>query len=122
MTPVSEQVLDEGVPQPALFLFSQRWADDTDSKNNRLFAQFYSHLDPSTQVIGIQGTSHYDFSDLPMLSPIAPQLGLKGSLNGQRVTEIVDDYLISFFETTLKNKPTDLFDGPFKYPEVIKLR
>lgn len=121
MTPVSEQVLVSGVPQPAFFMFSQRWVDDTDSKNNRLFSQFYTHLDPATQVIGIRDTSHYDFSDLPMLSPIASQLGLKGPLNGKRVTEIVDEYLISFFEATLLEKPTGVFELPSKYPEVIQL-
>lgn len=121
MTPVSEQVLDSGLSQPALFMFSQRWADDLDSKNNRLFNRFYSNLGQATHVITIQGTSHYDFSDLPMLSPIAPQLGLKGPLNGRRVTEIVEDYLISFFESTLKTQPTDLLDGLPKYPEVINL-
>lgn len=121
MTPVSQQVLDSGVTQPTFVMFSQRWADLTDSKNNRLFKEFYSHLDPSTHVIYIRGTSHYDFSDIPMLSPIAPQLGLKGPLNSKRVVEIVDDYLISFFDLTLKGQPTDLFDGPSKYPEVVNL-
>jgi len=121
MTPVSEQVLESGVSQPAFFLFSQRWIDDVDSKNNLLFNRFYSHLDQTTRVIGIQGTTHYDFTDLPMLSPVAPQLGLKGPLNGKRVTEIVDSYLISFFELNLKNQPADLFDGPSKYHEVINL-
>jgi dienelactone hydrolase len=121
MTPVSEAVQESGISQPAFFMFSQRWADEVDSKNNRLFNRFYSNLDRPSRVITIQGTTHYDFSDLPMLSPIAPQLGLKGPLNGQRVTEIVDDYLISFFESTLNDRPTDLFDGPSKYPEVINL-
>ena len=36
MTPVSEQVLENGVSQPAFFMFSQSWVDNTDSKNNRL--------------------------------------------------------------------------------------
>jgi len=121
MTPVSEQVLDSGVSQPAFFMFSQNWVDKVDSKNNRLFKGFYENLDPSTHVIGIQGTKHYDFSDLPMLSPIAPQLGLKGPINGKRATEIVNAYLIVFFETTLKDQPTDLFEEPFEYPEVIDL-
>jgi hypothetical protein len=119
MTPVSEQVLENGVSQPAFFMFSQGWVDDVGSKNNRLFSQFYSHIDPSTRVIGIRGTTHYDFSDLPMLSPIASRLGLKGPLNGKRVIEITDGYLIDFFNLYLKDMPTDLFDGTSKYPEVI---
>jgi dienelactone hydrolase len=122
MTPVSEQVLQNGLSQPALFMFSQEWVDDVDSKNNRLFNLFYSHLDTSTPAIGIKGTTHYDFSDLPMLSPIAPQLGLKGSLNGERVTEITNAYLIAFFDKALKGKPTDLLDGSSPFPEVIELR
>jgi len=121
MTPVSEQVLENGLPQPAFFMFSQGWVDDVDSKNNRLFTQFYENIDPSTRVIGIQGTRHHDFSDLPMLSPIAPQLGLKGPLNGKRVVEITNAYLTAFFELTLKGQPTDLFDGSSPYPEVIDL-
>jgi len=122
MTPVSEQVLDNGVSQPAFFMFSQGWVDRVDSKNNRLFKRFYENLDPSTRAIGIQGTEHYDFSDLPMLSPIAPQLGLKGPINGKRATEIVNAYLIAFFELTLKGKPTDLLDGPSPYSEVIEIQ
>jgi predicted dienelactone hydrolase len=121
MTPVSEEVLESGLSQPTLFMFSQRWADDEGSKNNRLFDRFYSNLDETTRVIAIQGTGHYDFSDLPLLSPIAPQLGLKGPLNGQRVTEIVNNYLVSFFEATLRDRPTDLVDGSPGYPEVIIL-
>ena len=121
MTPVSEKVLENGIKQPAFFMFSQKWIDDVDSKNNRLFEQFYGNITPSSRSIGIQGTSHYDFSDLPMLSPITPLLGLKGPLNGKRVTEITNAYLLAFFESTLKGKPTELFDGPPPYPEVIVL-
>jgi dienelactone hydrolase len=121
MTPVSAEVQKSGLSQPAFFMFSQRWADEVDSKNNRLFNPFYSNLEQGAGVIAIQGTTHYDFSDLPMLSPVAPQLGLKGPLNGKRVTEIVDEYLISFFDSTLKDQPNDLLVGPSKYPEVIDL-
>ncbi|GAB4424158.1 MAG: carboxylic ester hydrolase [Anaerolineales bacterium] len=123
MTPVSSQVLHEGVSQPSFHMFSQTWANLTDSKNNRLFYSFYEQLDPATRVIYIRDTAHYDFSDLPLLSPIAPQLGLKGPINGKRVNQIVNDYLISFFEMTLKDKPFDLFTTQISpYPEVVYTR
>lgn len=121
MTPVSEYVLDIGVSQPAFFMFSQGWMDDVDSKNNRLFKRFYENIEPTTRVIGIQGTKHYDFSDLPRLSPIAPQLGFKGPLDGKRVIEITNAYIIVFFGLTLKGQPTDFFDGPSPYSEVIEI-
>lgn len=123
LAPVSDQILEQGINVPTFFMFNQGWLDDKGSNNNRLFSLLFSHLNPSTRVIGIQGTKHYDFSDLPLLSPIAPQLGLKGPLNGKRVTQIVDDYLVSFFEKALNNKPSSLFDGPApQYPEVMYTR
>jgi hypothetical protein len=85
MRPVSAEVIENGVLQPSFFMFSQGWADLTDSKNNQLFNQFFPNVKDSKGVISIDGTKHYDFSDLPLLSPIAPQLGLKGPLSGKTV-------------------------------------
>ncbi len=123
VTPTSRTVLKNGLGQSAFFMFSQQWVDDKDSKNNRLFYSFYQHLDPTTRVIYITGTSHYDFSDLPLFSPIAPLLGLKGPLNGKLVNRIVNHYLVSFFEMTLKGKATSLFKSEISpYPEVVYTR
>jgi predicted dienelactone hydrolase len=123
MRPVSTEVIKAGVEQPSFFMFSEAWAEIRDSKNNQLFAQFRPHAIDNRGVIEILGTRHYDFSDLPLLSPIAPQLGLKGPLNGSRVTEIVDSYLLDFFELTLKGSPSSLFDGAFtNYPEIKELK
>jgi predicted dienelactone hydrolase len=123
MRPVSAEVLANGLSQPSFFMFSQSWADNVDSKNNQLFNQFYPNVTDNLGVIVITGTKHYDFSDLPLLSPIAPQLGLKGPLNGKRVTQIVDSYLLDFFEVTLNNTTSSLFVGTFRdYSEVRKLK
>ena len=122
MRPVSAEVIESGVSQPSFFMFSQSWADLTDSKNNRLFNQFYPNVSDSKGVISIDGTKHYDFSDLPLLSPIAPQLGLKGPLNGNTVIKIVNSYLLDFFEMTLNNKPSELFDGVFSTYQEVKIR
>jgi pimeloyl-ACP methyl ester carboxylesterase len=119
MRPVSPKVLENGLTQPAFFMFSQRWADDVDSRNNELFHKFVLHVLRSLGVISIEGTAHYDFSDLPLLSPLAPTLGLKGPISGRRVTAIVNDYLLTFFDYTLKGIPMSLFEGRNqKYNEV----
>jgi hypothetical protein len=122
MRPVSAEVIESGVSQPSFFMFSQGWADIADSKNNTLFNLFFPNVSDSRGVISINGTKHFDFSDLPLLSPIAPQLGLKGPLNGARVTEIVNAYLLDFFETTLNGKPSDLFENSSPYEEVKFLK
>jgi len=119
MRPVSREVLENGLPQPSFFMFSQRWADDVDSRNNQLFHRFILNTPQILGVIYIEGTAHYDFSDLPLLSPLAPRLGLKGPINGKRVTGIINDYLLSFFDETLKGIPMDLFEEQNqKYNEV----
>jgi len=118
MRPVSYEVIDRGVSQPSFFMFSQRWTDDTTSRNNELFNRFYPNVIERFGVVTIMGTAHHDFSDLPLLSPIAPQLGLKGPINGKRVTVILNDYLLSFFNTTLKGKSPELFEKQSPYPEV----
>lgn len=112
MTPVSQDILDHGVKQPFFFLFSQSWADITDSKNNQLFYGFYSHLAQPEPVVTILGTRHHDFSDLPLLSPLAPQLGLKGPINGKLVVKILNDYLVAYFNQELKGIPSPIPFGP----------
>ena len=117
--PVSIEVLENGVSQPAFFMFSQGWADDLDSRNNQLFNEVIPKVSKSLGVVSIDGTTHTDFTDIPLLSPLAPLVGLKGPINGKRVVAIVNDYLLSFFDTTLKDEPTHLFDNQInKYQEV----
>jgi hypothetical protein len=119
MRPASTDVLEGGVTQPAFFMFSQRWADDVESLNNRQFRSFYENSKAALGAVYIQGTAHYDFSDLPLLSPLAPKLGLKGPIDGKRVTTIVDHYLLSFFDMTLKGRAAELFNpGNQIYGEV----
>jgi len=118
MRPVSYEVIDSGVTQPAFFMFSQRWADDIMSRNNELFNRFYPRVENSFGVVSIAGTAHYDFSDIPLLSPLAPQLGLKGPINGKRVTMIIKDYLLSFFEATLEGQAASLFENKSPFPEI----
>jgi dienelactone hydrolase len=119
MRPVSREVQENGVRQPSFFMFSQVWADDAHSLNNELFHGFLRHVPDLLGFMSIEGTSHYDFSDLPRLSPLAARLGLKGPISGARVTTIINDYLITFFETTLRGQNMSLFEElNQKYNEV----
>ena len=121
MRPVSIAVLDNGVTQPSFFMFSQVWRDRFGSLNNRLFKNFRSNSPDVYGAVYILGSDHLDFIDLPLLTPLAPQLGLKGPINGRRVTVIVNDYLLSFFDKALKGISTDLFEDSSLYPEIKPL-
>lgn len=116
MRPVSVEVLQNGTSQPFLYIFSELWPFE---RNTELFDGYYSHVAASNRVITILGADHYDFTDLPALSPLAPQLGLKGPIPGAQVQKILKDYTLAFFDLALKGKPTSLLDGASKdYPDV----
>ncbi|GAB4573428.1 MAG: carboxylic ester hydrolase [Anaerolineales bacterium] len=122
MRPVSAELIETGIEKPSFFMFSQAWADDVNSPTSKLFMRFLPNTKNNYGVIRIEGTKHFDFSDLPLFSPIAPQLGLKGPLNGGRVTHIVNLYLVDFFEMVLRGKETVLFDGGFdEFAEVKEM-
>jgi len=114
--PLGLIALEKGTRQPFFYMFSELWPFE---RNTELFQRYYSHVDQSNQVVYILGADHYDFSDLPALSPLAAQLGLKGQIDGKRVQYIIDSYVLAFFDREFNNKPTNLFDGPqLEYPDV----
>ena len=119
MRPVSPAVIEAGLAKPSFFLFSQRWNDDTASLNNKLFAALKVNTTQSLGQVAITGTAHLDFSDLPMLSPLAPVIGLKGPIEGGRITTLLNDYLQAFFGQTLRDQPSALWAGTSPYPEVV---
>jgi predicted dienelactone hydrolase len=117
LTPVSQGVLDEGLIQPALLLYSELWPS---AQNDRLSEQLQANAQGPMQVLTILGSDHYDFSDLPMLSPLAPQLGLKGPIDGARALRVINDYSLAFFDHYLKGVPAAPLKGETKaYPEVV---
>jgi hypothetical protein len=104
------------VAQPFLFLFSEQWPT---AKNQALFERLRQGSNPADRTLTILGTDHYDFSDLPALSPLAPQLGLKGPIPGMRVQQIINAYSLAFFDQALKDEPAMLLASPSPaYPEV----
>jgi pimeloyl-ACP methyl ester carboxylesterase len=116
LKPVSETILDLGLRQPFLFMFSETWSSET---NWGLYNELYLNSD-NAKTLSIRGTSHYDFSDLPLLSPIAVQMGLKGPLEGERVVKITANYPLEFFNQVFLGIPATLLDGNSSdYPEVV---
>jgi hypothetical protein len=116
LLPVSDEVIQNGNNIPSFFLFSETFGHEESWQRYQVLKQ---HSPNSLGDVTILGTAHYDFTDLPLLSPIAPQLGIKGPLNGERVFTIVKTYLLAFFDLTLKGINYELLLGPSQdFPEI----
>lgn len=116
LEPVAEAVIEESVNQPFMFLWSEDWGSD---ENKAIFNDVYEGLGGLGYSLTIAGTRHYDFSDLPLLSPLSPWLGLKGPIDGRRVMEIISAYSVAFFDEQLKGANSELLVSVSeKYNEV----
>ncbi len=111
LVPVSDEALEGGVSQPMLVL---RTPESISAPNRALLEKLLQHTHTPAWDVIIAGTRHYDFTDLPMLSPLAPALGLKGPIPGERVVSLLNRLTLAFFDATLKGAslPTDLFTEP----------
>jgi hypothetical protein len=67
----------------------------------------------------IDGTEHYNFADLPIVSPLSNRIGLAGEINHYYALAIQDDYTLQFFDHYLLGKPAPILETTTSpYPEV----
>ena len=116
LEPVSSEALDDGLDQPFMFVWSEDWGSE---ENKDRFRRISTNLSNAAYSLEIAETRHYDFSDLPLLSPLSPWFGLKGPIDGQRVLRIINDYVVTYFNQYLLGTESFLLMGPSpEYPEV----
>ena len=80
----------------------------------------YAYLPPEHDFwdLGVKGTMHFDFAEIPYVLPILKPLGMSGSIDNARLIQIINDVQLSFFDHHLKGKPLPV-DLIGRYPEVI---
>ena len=97
--PVPRPVISAGLRQPYLAIMSEDWSSPA---NDALLDTLLATGSRDNEKMTIAGTNHYDFTLLPLLSPLAPALGLKGPIDGARGMQIITDSLVAFFDQHLK--------------------
>jgi hypothetical protein len=103
-----------------MLLYSENWisSDDPD-RNDDLLSELVEKSENTVIEITIEGTQHYDFTSLPMLSPLAPVLGIKGPIDGTLVLEIINAETVAFFDRYLRGDQSISLQGISQgYPEV----
>ena len=118
--PVSASIISAGLSQPYLLMHSEAWANVAEpSPNFQRIGELVQASSGEGFEFLIEGTQHWDFTSLPMLSPLAISLGLKGPIPGIRGLEIIDAYTLAFFNQALLGQEEALLgsaNSPF--PEV----
>jgi pimeloyl-ACP methyl ester carboxylesterase len=119
-------VVQEGLKQPFLFIFSDHSRELSDPASRQILADFqslYNHLPNGRLLVTIRRANHFSFSD-QMLLKSQYVIGLLrlfgvGGLDGRRGLAITAEYVHTFFDVHLKDAPADLLNKPPQvYPEV----
>lgn len=121
LEPVSNEKLESGHGEPMLLMFSDSWASVPEDEGNKPFVEILvRNADSWVSEMVIADTMHFDFSITPVISPLTELLGFKGSLDGDRILEIINTYSVDFFNQFLKSMNSNLLEGnDLNFPEVL---
>lgn len=88
--------------------------------DNLLVHANFENSDASAYALTIANTTHFNFFDFSIMSPLYAQLGVLGEIDGYRMVEIVCRYTVAFFDEALKGGEVDLlkFDEQPDFPEI----
>ena len=119
--PIDSQIQDLSLDRPVMIMHSENWDSlDTPERNYGLIGDLVDNSTNDVFELTIAGSKHYDFSSLPLLSPLAVNLGLKGPIDGDLVLEIINAETVAFFDRYLVGDETvDLEELSGQYPEVL---
>ncbi|MEM9773627.1 MAG: hypothetical protein AAF902_03545 [Chloroflexota bacterium] len=113
--PTPDAVIETGSRLPSFFLMSEFWPK-TDNTNN--IRAFINNSDSAAWAT-VKQTGHYDFADIPFLSPLTTRIGLSGGIDPYRGQEINRAFVRGFFDQHLKGIPADyLTRSNPQFPEI----
>ena len=118
VVPVSEDVVAKGLEQPFLFLRADRWLFSDEEANFAVADNLLTRSAGTGFTATIAGAAHFDFSDVPLLSPLTAQLGLTSKLDGNYVVAMVNNITTAFFRQELQGAGDNLVQGAMVYPEM----
>jgi predicted dienelactone hydrolase len=113
--PLADEVVGQGLEQPLLSIRSEEW---TGRRNDARLRRLHAASHEASAPIAIAGSTHRDFTLLPMLTPLAPRIGLSGPTGGAQIHRIVDDWTVAFLDHHLRGEPEDPLQSPPDHPEV----
>ena len=125
----------EGVPRPFLFVFEQgalpatpALAANRDEPRGRMAVvdqmeekAVHATLDRfGGYTVSIRGTTHQNFSDMPLISPLRFLTGV-GSIDPRRAMDITSAYTLAFLSKFVCGRPAPLLEGASSEYSEVKL-
>jgi hypothetical protein len=108
--------LTKNMSKPFMMMFGP------DYGNPEMNDTIFNRAEGTCYGLFVNGTRHYNFADANIWSPVLRlrSIGLLGSIDGYRMLDILNDYVLAFFNEHLKGITSTLLDGPsLNYPEVL---
>lgn len=110
-SPQLGDMLDGALDRPFMVVYGENAAGMNDLVYRRSENTVYS--------LTIEGAFHGDFADFTIMSPLLKPVLLPGSIDGRRMSAILNAYVLAFFDEHLKGEEAPLLDGPSPaFPEV----
>jgi hypothetical protein len=129
--PMPTDVVEEGLQQPTMWITRDAetmrlerskaggWPEAEIHAHQSTMRAVFESLPGDGYFVQVPEMFHFNLTDIPLLTPLAPRLGLSGPIGAQRAHSIINAYSLAFFDRHLKSRPATRFDGPTKkYPEV----
>lgn len=118
LEPVSNEIVAAGLTQPFLFLRSDEWLGEGVSPNDALAKTLLNGLRDTGYLATIAGSAHYDFTDIPLFSPLTPQLGISSDMDASYLVDMMNNMALTFFRQELQGVAGDLAAEASAYPEM----
>lgn len=115
--PISDVVLD-GLSQPFMLIQADHWESASGDRNSARARAIYEAGQTDSYLLIVTGAAHYDFTDLPLFSPLTPQLGLSSDIPSRTMATMLNEYARAFFNLYLKGERSELLGGTAVYPEI----
>lgn len=115
VVPTSDEAIGSGLDEPIMVLKQDvPLGPMSDARLGKLL----SNTESPSYVYEIEGAKHLDFNDFKLLVPALEWIGMTGSIDGERLREILNQYTRAFFDTHLRGHPVPpLLDGSASFPE-----
>jgi len=115
--PLSDSELATPLAVPALFLRSGWWEV---GENNEDLYTVISTSTALSQLYQVDGTTHFDFTMLYMISPLSRTIGFAGDVDGFYLSDMLRDLSLEFFNDTLRDGNDGTLD-PSQWEELREI-